>query len=1332
MNLSPPGSRRLPGTRRRSRAALASGALLLAVLTASAGQNGSALAATPPAATTTGPTAASKSAAADAPRGTVAGPDPAAKPDVKAAAEAAARSLRASDPTGPCPSTLKPHEVVTCDVPTNTEVRLGLTLPQPKDLLLIQAIASEGGETPRLLAPDGAPVTCTWARGYSGGALQCPTASAGAYTLAFTNHRSSGIALSAAYTPLLSTTACTPVGPADTRLGAPTVFRRSLPLGSSGDCYTLDTAAGEMLRSYTGSYQVLQGVYDATGKEVCSSRDRQADALDCRLDGTAPFRMAVLYSHGSAGPYEFTAARLSRPEGCPVVEPQPFGVSADTTGTARCRLLRVPTAGAYALGPVSAGSAPYGTLLTAEGTAPGGCNTAEQGVCELPAGDHTWVVDPRTADGTAFGMSFRSTRETRGCAPTHDNGLVAGAATGTFTGPGQHFCLTLPTATGQGLYLLNRPPAGGDFVAAAVYDASGAKQCAGSPEAVCKLTGTAPFRVVLGNTEPEAYGLVIHRTGDAAGCTAWPQTPFGSSSGAQVQLSDGVRQACLSLPADRHSVAETVDYANPRNQRNADVKIVDPQGNVACAADYYSSATCRLTAGVPYTALLIGTHRTGAYTVVRRDVSATATCTTPVSTKVGGPSTPFDLTSALDAACIRVTAEAADKMWFSARTRAGRYDPTTKAVVIDSTGKIVCHQFGISCQVTGSTSYVILVATSKYDGRPIHTDVDTWRVGTAAGWAPECAASRVSVDGFPARSGVLSESSTAYCAVIDMKENQSFRVVGTSSATDGEHPWTSLLSASWNPDSPLACTGSLGAFQKECSARFGAPAAGEAVLLLSPGTAATPVEFSMQGVCRSACTRPPLENPTGISPASGPAGTRSYAVVTGTGLTLGTRLKLISGDSPAGELEAVSVNPEGTELKVAVNTTGLEPGAYDLLLDGAGYTDGEPSPGYLPKAYTVTAAAAVPQGSRFVPMGPSRFLDTRDGTGAPRQRVGPGGVVSLQVAGVKGVPASRVTAVVMNVTAVDPTESGHVTVYPNGQAAPQSSNLNFTPGRIVPNLVTVPVVNGKVDLRNSAGTVDLIADVSGYYTDKAGVGSALNPITPSRFLDTRDGTGAPRQRVGPGGVVTLQVAGVAAVPAKGVTAVVMNVTAVEPTESGHVTVYPNGQAAPQSSNLNFTPGQVVPNLVTVPVVNGKVDLRNSAGSVDLIADVTGYYAAAGAAFSAAGPVRLLDTRDGTGARSGAVGPGGLVSVRVSGVAGVPAQGVKAVVLNVTATNPTEAGHLVVHPHGTGRPSVSNLNYTPGSTVANLVVVPVVDGRVTFWNNTGSVDVVADLNGYFTS
>ncbi|OKJ14078.1 hypothetical protein AMK19_10885 [Kitasatospora sp. CB01950] len=181
-----------------------------------------------------------------------------------------------------------------------------------------------------------------------------------------------------------------------------------------------------------------------------------------------------------------------------------------------------------------------------------------------------------------------------------------------------------------------------------------------------------------------------------------------------------------------------------------------------------------------------------------------------------------------------------------------------------------------------------------------------------------------------------------------------------------------------------------------------------------------------------------------------------------------------------------------------------------------------------------------------------------------------------------------------------------------------------------------------------------------------------------------------------------------------------------------MTVHPDGQPAPGTSNLNFTAGRTVSNLVTVPVVNGKVDLRNSSGTVDLLADVTGYYSANGAGtFSTATPLRLLDTRDGTGARRGTVGAGGIVSVQVGGVGGVPADAT-AVLLNVTATGATDTGYLVAYPHNTGRPAVSSLNYAAGQTVSHQVLVPVIDGRVVFYNSAGNVDVTADLTGWFTA
>ncbi|MEU9145904.1 hypothetical protein [Streptomyces sp. NPDC048349] len=1330
MSLLPIGRR--PRDRRGSsaRAGIVSGALLLAVLTAFTGQAGSAFAAAaPPEA------AASPQAEPAAPA--VAGPKAPPKADPKADHEAAVRALEKSEVAGACPAALAPHTTVTCTVDPYKTASFTLALPQQKDVVLLEVLATRGQAYPKLIAPGGAAVTCEAVTAYSDGVLRCPTGQAGTYTLEVRDNSGMENDIAVSYVPLLSSTACKAVGAADRKLGAPTVFHGALAAGSAGDCYTLDLAANDVLRTHASTYRVLQTVYDATGKEVCTSRNREGDTLDCKLTGIAPYRMSVLQGSGAEQTYDVTVARLSQPEGCAVVEPQAFGTAPDLSSTARCRTLRVSQAGGYSFEPVSSGAVPYGALFASDGTAVTEC---AQGTCQLTAGDRTWVVDPRSTDAGAFGMAFHSAKETRGCTATHDNGLVAGPAAGTFGAAGQRLCLTLPTATGKGVYLINRPPAEGTDATAVVYDAAGTEQCKndGRFYAVCKLTGTAPFRTVLSGTPALAYGLVVHRTGETAGCTAWQQTGFDGTWGAEVSLTPADRLRCMSVPADRHSTAEMLDYANQANTVNASVRLVDPAGNEACSTAGSTTTICSLAAGVTYTApLILSGWQPDTYKLVRRDVSATAKCAAPASTAVGGPSLPFDLTSALDARCVRVTGAATDKIWLSSRTLAdSRYAPSTLLMAVDANGTYVCRQWGVSCRVTGSTSYVAIVLASGYKDKPIHTDVDTWKVGTAAGWAPECKANPLSVNGFPARSGVLSESSTGYCGVVDVKPNQAFKVVGTSSSTTSEKPSVNLHGAAqWTSTSlEFQCNQSWGVFGARCLT-LGNAEAGQAVLLMSPGRSATPVEYSVQGLCDSECVYPqPGALPASISPATGAAGTQNHAVVRGTGLTLDTKLHLVRSDTggdPRPVMKVVSVNADGTALDVLVDTNGLVPGAYDVVRDGYVSTPGVPSPGYLPKAYTVTAAAT-PAKSRFVPITPSRFLDTRDGTGATKARVGPGGVVTLQVAGVKGVPATGVTAVVMNVTAVQPTEAGHVMVYPNGQPKPAVSNLNFSAGQIVPNLVTVPVVNGKVDLRNNAGYVDLIADVTGYFTDKAATGSAFTPITPSRFLDTRDGTGAAKARVGAGGVVTLQVAGVKGVPASGVTAVVMNVTAVSPTEAGHVTVYPNGQAAPGVSNLNFTAGQVVPNLVTVPVVNGKVDLRNNSGSVDLIADVTGYYAATGSTFSAGSPVRLLDTRDGTGARAGAVGQGGVVSLQIAGVEGVPLSGVSAVVLNVTVTQPTQDGHLIVQPHGVARPNVSNLNFLAGQTVSNLVVVPVVDGRVTFYNNTGSAHVIADLNGWFTA
>lgn len=137
----------------------------------------------------------------------------------------------------------------------------------------------------------------------------------------------------------------------------------------------------------------------------------------------------------------------------------------------------------------------------------------------------------------------------------------------------------------------------------------------------------------------------------------------------------------------------------------------------------------------------------------------------------------------------------------------------------------------------------------------------------------------------------------------------------------------------------------------------------------------------------------------------------------------------------------------------------------------------------VPLTYGSTALAETTTAGAFVPLSPSRLLDTRDGTGAPKATVAGNGTVSLAVAGRGGVPATGVGAVVLNVTVTDPTAAGFITVYPTGSTRPTASNLNFTAKQTIPNLVVAKVgTGGAISLYNgSSGTVHLIADVAGYY-----------------------------------------------------------------------------------------------------------------------------------------------------------------------------------------------------------------------------------------------------------
>jgi hypothetical protein len=139
---------------------------------------------------------------------------------------------------------------------------------------------------------------------------------------------------------------------------------------------------------------------------------------------------------------------------------------------------------------------------------------------------------------------------------------------------------------------------------------------------------------------------------------------------------------------------------------------------------------------------------------------------------------------------------------------------------------------------------------------------------------------------------------------------------------------------------------------------------------------------------------------------------------------------------------------------------------YSLRDDGTDLADREQSFGLLRRDYSVKPAFKTfdtvigdrlpAVRARYHPLVPSRIVDTRYGNGAPTAKVGAGASVDLQVTGRGRVPSSAVSAVVMNVTATEPTQGGHLTVWPTGTARPLASSQGSPVSPTTPASTTRP------------------------------------------------------------------------------------------------------------------------------------------------------------------------------------------------------------------------------------------------------------------------------------
>ncbi|MCU1393209.1 MAG: hypothetical protein JWM34_1637 [Ilumatobacteraceae bacterium] len=378
---------------------------------------------------------------------------------------------------------------------------------------------------------------------------------------------------------------------------------------------------------------------------------------------------------------------------------------------------------------------------------------------------------------------------------------------------------------------------------------------------------------------------------------------------------------------------------------------------------------------------------------------------------------------------------------------------------------------------------------------------------------------------------------------------------------------------------------------------------------------------------------------------------------------------------------------------------------------------------------TVATPAATPAATPvitpvpgFVAMAPVRLVDTRTASSLAMQA---GSTYELAIGGRPDVPDDA-TAVILSVTAVDPTGSGFITVFPCGTPMPLASNVNYRAGTNTANAVTTALgAGGKVCIY-SRSAIDLVVDLDGAYSPTHGSGNLI-ALAPLRLLDTRD-TGIAVQAAA---TYELTVGGQAGVPSDA-TAVVLNVTAADPTAAGFITVYPCGSPVPLASNVNYRAGVDSANAVTTALgAGGKVCFYTQA-TIDLVVDLDGAYSPTQGAGSlvTVSPVRLADTRAGVPTAGERINAGTTYELTVGGATGVPSDAT-AVIVNVTAADPTGSGFLTVYPCGSPVPLASNVNFGAGVDSANAVTTALGKaGKVCFYTQA-TIDLVVDLDGYQT-
>jgi hypothetical protein len=363
----------------------------------------------------------------------------------------------------------------------------------------------------------------------------------------------------------------------------------------------------------------------------------------------------------------------------------------------------------------------------------------------------------------------------------------------------------------------------------------------------------------------------------------------------------------------------------------------------------------------------------------------------------------------------------------------------------------------------------------------------------------------------------------------------------------------------------------------------------------------------------------------------------------------------------------------------------------------------------------------------FIPLSATRVYDSRDHNELRAHHR-----LNVAVAGHAGVPANAV-AVALNIHALHPTKSTHLTVWPKGSSRPLTSTLNLSKGHAGTAMTITGIgEDGKVSIANAVGKTEVLVDVQGYYVRSAAKGRLYHPAKSARIYDSRTASGG---KLASGQSRTITMPKLGGVQATKMRAALVNVTAIGAKASGHLTVFRAGDVRPSVFTLKYSKSHAVSNNVVTQLRGGKLTVTNKGSATNVVVDVVGWFAspkvAGGQLYSPLRPARVLDTRTGRGAPQGFVNSNAAISLGLAGSGRMLPAGATVAVLTLTATRATTGTSLTAWPAGAKIPAVSEVSARPGHTTANLAAVKIgTGGDINIINHHGTTHVVADIVGYY--